>query len=229
MRKPQYQTIGVLIFGLAVVLVLIYYLGTFQQDLPSLESTAPPLPSDARVEVLGLYYYNTIQNFTLKVPSDSWSIKVISETDQLPKDEPNKTVLNNTLPLAEFYCIENSDTIAITKVGIVRQSIVRIPRDFAIQTLGEIIQKYEVGFEKVRVAKQVTVLSQREPQGAYFMAILPKSSSEVYPVLIYAVFVKDEYAYTIDSKVTEDDYAKIRFDLESIIESFEGINEARAY
>ena len=226
MRKPQYQTIGVLIFGLAVVIVLIYYMSTFQETQNLIEQP-PPLPADARVEISGLYYYNTLQNFSLKAPNDNWSIVVLTETSQLPEEDVTKTVLRNTFPLAEFFYSRDEDTLAVVQIGALQQKLERNVRDFAIQTLGEIIESYEVGELKVAVAKEVTVLTRRTPQGAYFMARLPEDSGEDLPVWVYAVYIDNGIAFTLHCRVAEAHYSELRFDFQSLIESFRRIARSR--
>lgn len=220
MHKPQYHTIGIMIFGLAAVLVLIYYVSTFQRNTPLPEPSVPPVPGDERVEVSGEYYYNTLQDFSLKVPSAAWEISAITETATIPYVDAGKTVLANTVPMAEFSYRLNGETVAVTEVGVVRSNTDRNVRDFAIQILGEILEQVERGDGRVTISKEVSLLSQRTPKGAYFMIVLPASSGDRLPVWVYAVFIEGEYVYTILNKTSEAQYSTVRSDLEAIIESF---------
>jgi hypothetical protein len=212
--------LALLTISLAVVVILAFYVWTFEKQAASMRGQVPPTPTEPTLTVLGEHFFDTIDGFRFKVPAQGWQIRVLSRPDSLPAEVPTRPILSNMVPIAVVSRDANGDTVAKVTVGLLRQTVPRNAADCAIQALGELIAQYERGASRVRLVKEVTTTGGGVHEGAYFMVVLPPEARHPLPVWVFSATVREGLSCVFLGQTTEAAYAEVRADIEKIVESF---------
>lgn len=220
MKRTMLVPVGLLVVGLAVVVALGFYLRTFEKQSRLMRERIVPVPDEPVVTVTGQYFFDTIDRFSFKVPTDGWQVRVLARPDTLPLEIPTRAMLKNMVPLAVLGRVAGADTMAMVTVGVMRQTVMRNAEDSAIQMLGELIGQYERGPARLRLLKEVTTAGAGVHGVAYFMVVLPPESHEPLPVWVCGFTAREGVSVIFLEQTTEDRYAEVRVDFEKIVESF---------
>jgi len=217
--KPLFKSnlahIIFLVALLAVILLIMFYLKSDKSSL--MTSEIPEFEEQFKVE--DNRYYNKMYNFRISMPNMDWEMFCHEKMDSLRKQKTSLPILDNINVLLEMYRRDMNDTLAIVQVGIIDLIEPRTPQSIAEQNLNEIKLSCPLP-DTIRVIKEVTMLGSGRLRGAYYMIEFDENLSYSYPVWIAMYIVHNKFAYSVICHVRSEDYAFLKTDFETILQSF---------
>lgn len=216
-KTRGYSSVIFLVFALAVVITLMWQIRKNIDLVPSEKSV---LPEGIRVGVVDSTYWNYIQYFSVTRPGQNWEMHSLGEIDTLVPEDTTKPELENVIPLLTMSQSRTQGFVGTIDIGVVNVVKKWSPKRFAIQVLGETIQKYESTGDRVRLLTPTSYPTHSSGQGAYFVVVLPPSSGEELPVWIFTAILRRNWAFTILCRTSEAEYPKLRLDFERVVKNF---------
>ncbi len=205
-RPTQSTAIILLLFAFAVVLGLMAVLRSSWTVLDQ-------LPQHRQTGVVDSVYVHQSSFLSLTAPN-GWFIRetgdtVLAVTDTLEKLLPQITWLVDVVP-------PGRDVQAKTRVGALKWPETAPARKIGIQILVEMIELYEKDGQRIRIVTPITGPAHRILQGVYYVTVIPGDTVKM-PVRVLSVLPRQQFAYVIDSRCREADYAALKDELESIV------------
>jgi hypothetical protein len=216
-KVREYSSIGFLIFALLIVIALIWQI---RKNIDMIPSERHMLPEDIRVGVVDSTYWNYIQYFSIVRSNQLWEIQSFGEVDSLVPEDSTKPMFENITPLLMMTRSGSEGPIGSIEIGVVNMTKSWSPKRLAIQVLGETIREYEKKGDSVRLLTPTTAPIHTSGRGAYFVIVLPPSANEEFPVWVFAVILRRNWAFTILCRSSETDYEDLRMDFEKTIKQF---------
>ncbi len=214
MFKGNFAHIIFLVALLVVILSIMYYL---KSDKTSFMSPAIP-EFEEQVKVIDNRYYNKVYHFGISMPNSDWEMLCVEKIDSLRKQNASLPILDNINVMLEMYRRDMMDTLAIVQVGIIDLFEPRTPQSLAEQNLKEIKLSFPPP-DTVRVIKDVSLSGSGRLKGAYYVIEFDEKLNYPYPIWVAMFVVYNKLAYTTICQVRSEDYAFLRTDFETILQS----------
>ena len=206
-RKKRFGPSAILMLAFVLVAIILLSL-EMNRRIPAPDKDVREIAGDQRIGIADSVYFNRPFYFTLKRVAPGWDMQLLSTDTTFAPVNPDLPVFGQIHWLLQMSDTSATDTLAKTRVGVLKWQDTPDNKDVAIGLLSEILGKYETKQKRANILVPVSMPAHHILMGNYWAAVLPESKTLHNNVWVMSVMPRRNLTYIVLNQTREPLYSK---------------------